>query len=420
MKNKIAFISEHASPLATLGGLDSGGRSVYVAELAKHLVKQGFEIDIYTRRESSEIPMVINWEPGIQVIQIEAGPVTVLSAEELMPFMPDFTKAMLIFIEQHQIQYNLVHASFWMSGMIACQLKIMLNIPFVITFHALGAVRKLHHNELDKFQEIRIEIEKEICRFADHIIAECPQDRSDLLEHYKALDEKITIIPCGFSKSEFYPVNKSYARKLLNISHDENIILQLGRVVPRKGIDTVISALAHIDQKRTPTRLIIVGAEFRPYPDYCPELTRLQLLADAENVDLLVDFIGWKDRDHLKYYYSAADIFITTPWYEPFGITTLEAMACGTPVIGSNVGGIKYIVEDGITGNLVPAKDPLILAEKIEALLADRQQLYNMGAQAIKRVNTEFTWTHVARKVADLYKLIKQPGTERTKSVHAA
>ncbi|MDB5013567.1 MAG: glycosyl transferase group 1, partial [Daejeonella sp.] len=335
MKNKIAFISEHASPLAILGGVDSGGQNVYVAELAKHLVKRGYEIDIFTRLENSKEAMIINWEPGIRVIHVEAGPKAVIPKEELMDFMPDFTQRMLSFIKHHNLHYELVHANFWMSGMVACQLKIMLNIPFVITFHALGSVRKMYQKEVDKFPEIRTTIEKEIVKYADQVIAECPQDRLDLINHYQAPEDKITIIPCGFSKKEFYPVNKNYARKLLNLDPDENIILQLGRMVPRKGIDNVISALARIDQRKKPTRLVVVGGDGENmYPNRSAELKRLEMIADKEEVDLLVDFAGRKERDLLKYYYSAADIFITTPWYEPFGITPLEAMACGTPVIG--------------------------------------------------------------------------------------
>ncbi|MDB5119092.1 MAG: glycosyl transferase group 1 [Sphingobacteriales bacterium] len=423
MKNKIAFISEHASPLAILGGVDSGGQNVYVAELAKHLVKKGYEIDIFTRWENHKESMIINWEPGIRVIHMEAGPKQVIPKEELMDYMHDFTQSMLAFIKRYDLQYDLVHANFWMSGMVACQLKIMENIPFVITFHALGSVRKLYQKEVDKFPEIRTTIETEIVKYADQIIAECPQDRLDLINYYQAPDNKITIIPCGFSKTEFYPVNKNYARKLLNLDLEENIILQLGRMVPRKGIDNVISALARIDQKTTPTRLVVVGGDSNPYPNSSPELKRLELLANQEEVDLLVDFVGRKDRELLKYYYSAADIFITTPWYEPFGITPLEAMACGTPVIGSNVGGVKYTVADGQTGFLVPAKDPDTLAQRIVQLLSDRPLMFNMGAEAIKRVNAEFTWTHVSNKVSDLYQLMMQPSQKHTmlrNSVHAA
>lgn len=406
MKNKIAFVSAYASPLAVLGGIDSGGQNVYVADLAKHLAKNGYEIDIFTRWEDGNQPTIINWETGIRVIHVEAGPKNIISKESLMTYMPDFTASMLAFMKQHNLLYDLVHANFWMSGMVACQLKLLENIPFVITFHALGAIRKLYQKEVDKFPEIRTDIEAEIVKYADQIIAECPQDRLDLINYYQAPDDKITIIPCGFNKEEFYPVNKNYARKLLHLNTEENVILQLGRMVPRKGIDNVISALAQLNRKKIRVRLVVVGGEENQNRSL--ELKRLEMLADYEEVDLLVDFVGRKERELLKYYYSAADIFITTPWYEPFGITPLEAMACGTPVIGSNVGGIKYSVVDGKTGFLIPPKNPDILAQKIEELLCDKKLMFDMGAEAIKRVNGEFTWTHVSSKVSDLYQSILQ------------
>jgi D-inositol-3-phosphate glycosyltransferase len=410
MKNKIAFISEHASPLATLGGVDSGGQNVYVAELAKHLANSGYEIDIFTRWEDERLPRLINWKPGIRVIHVEAGPVDYIPKEEMLQHMPQFTESMLAFIKTEEHPYKLIHANFWMSGLVACELKSQLNTPFVITFHALGHVRKIYQKEVDKFPESRISIEEKIVEQADRIIAECPQDREDLINYYKAPPDKISIIPCGFSKKEFYPVNKARAREILNLNPDENVVLQLGRMVPRKGIDNVIRAMARLADKSAPTRLLIVGGDTStPDPALSPELTRLMQIAEEENVASIVTFAGRKDRDILKYYYSAADVFVTTPWYEPFGITPLEAMACGTPVIGADVGGIKYSVINKYTGYLIPPDNPEKLAEKINLLLSDRQLLNTMGANAIQWVNSEFTWSRVSNDVSRLYQRIKAP-----------
>jgi D-inositol-3-phosphate glycosyltransferase len=407
MKKKIAFISEHASPLATLGSVDSGGQNVYVAELPKQLVKFGYNIDIYTRKESESVDEVINWLPGIRVIHIKAGPEKVVPKEELLPLMPQFSKNMISFIEREQIYYELIHANFFMSALVASDVKNELNIPFVVTFHALGLVRKLHQKEMDKFPPERINIERKIVKVADHIIAECPQDKEDLIHHYHANPNKIKIVPCGFSAAEFFPIDKSYARNFLNLPQDENILLQLGRMVPRKGVDNVIRAVGEIKKKNRSLRLVVVGGEHEdPDPTLCPELARLQKLAVENGVASSVIFTGRKQRDVLKYYYAAADVFITTPWYEPFGITPLEAMACGTAVIGSNVGGIKYTVEDGKTGFLVPPHDPAALAEKIEALIADEKLLKRMHANALKRVKTYFTWRGVAASCHSLYQKI--------------
>jgi len=410
MKKRIAFISEHASPLAVLGGVDSGGQNVYVAELAKYLAARGYTIDIFTRWDDSELPQVVNWMPGVRVVHMKAGPVRFVAKEELLGFMPQFTKSMLTYIREENIHYQLIHANFFMSGMVAADLKKRLHIPFVITFHALGHVRRIHQKEQDKFPKERLLIEKNIAAEADQIIAECPQDREDLIRHYDASPEKITIIPCGFSPAEFYPINQKLARTIVGLPLEERIILQLGRMVPRKGVDNVVKSLGRLKSGLDDTRLVIVGGETEsPDPDLCPEIARLQQIAKENNVLDRVTFVGRKSREVLKYYYSAADLFITTPWYEPFGITPLEAMACGTPVIGSNVGGIKYSVEDETTGFLVPPNDPQALADKISLLLSNDLLLGAMKFNSIKRVNSMFTWANVARLVENMYSRLPVP-----------
>jgi glycosyltransferase involved in cell wall biosynthesis len=407
MKRRIAFISEHASPLATLGGVDSGGQNVYVAELPKQLVKLGYSVDVYTRKESETINEVINWLPGIRVIHIKAGPPKVVPKEKLLSLMDEFAVSMIAFIRQEEVCYELIHANFFMSALVASKVKKVFHIPYVVTFHALGLVRKIHQKEMDQFPPERIEIERRILKNADHIIAECPQDKEDMVHLYHALPENISIVPCGFSAKEFYPVDKKKARRILSFDEDEKIILQLGRMVPRKGVDNVIRALGRIKKDSKSLRLVIVGGEHdTPDPSLCPELARLQKLASDENVQSSVVFTGRKQRGALKFYYAAADLFITTPWYEPFGITPLEAMACGTPVIGSNVGGIKFTVEEGKTGFLVPPHDPKALAERIEDLLVNEKLLTFMRRNSLKRVNKYFTWKSVANSCHELYEKI--------------
>jgi D-inositol-3-phosphate glycosyltransferase len=404
MKRKIAFISEHASPLATLGGVDSGGQNVYVAETAKHLAELGYHIDIYTRWEDSSIARIVNWKPGIRVIHVKAGPVDIVPKEDLLTYMPDFRDDMIRFIQSRKLHYLLVHANFYMSAWVAAELKTALGIPFVVTFHALGQVRKIYQGKDDKFPEERISIERKVVQTADAIIAECPQDRADLIKYYKAPADKISIVPCGFSQEEFFPIDKLAARKELNLDPKEKILLQLGRMVPRKGVDNVVKAMSRLKKAGMKIRLLIVGGEADEHEiRNTPEIKRLEAIASAEGVLDWITFAGRKSRDVLKYYYSAADVFITTPWYEPFGITPLEAMACGTPVIGSNVGGIKYSVADGKTGFLVPPQDPDAVAEKAIRLISDPILLKSMKKNAINRVNNLFTWSQVSYMLSNLY-----------------
>jgi D-inositol-3-phosphate glycosyltransferase len=407
MKKKIAFISEHASPLASLGGTDSGGQNVYVGELAIQIARQGYEVDIFTRREDEQIDRVVLYEEGVRVIHMDAGPPEPVAKEEILVFMDDFKTDMLRFIKQEDMEYLLIHANFWMSGLVAMKIKDKLNIPFIITFHALGHVRKIHQKEQDKFPPERIAIEEAIVQQADLIIAECPQDFLDLIEHYHADRDKISMVPCGFNPKEFYPICKSRSKKMLNIDGDEKVILQLGRMVPRKGVDNVIKALALLKDLAIKIKLIVVGGE-SDIPDHDKEVIRLKALANVLGVENLIRFEGRKNRDQLKYYYDAADVFVTTPWYEPFGITPLEAMACGTPVIGSDVGGIKFTVINNETGFLVPPHDPQSLSDKIATLLADESLINTMSVKALSHVKSLYTWKKIADEMILCYESIQE------------
>lgn len=402
MKKRIAFISEHASPLAVLGGVDSGGQNVYVAEVAKKLVQKGYEIDVFTRKENPKTEQTIKWTKGIRVVHIEAGPQKVIPKEQILQYMDEFSRNMLFYIKTNDLDYTIIHANFFMSALVASNLKRQLGIPYVVTFHALGLVRKIHQKSADTFPAERIDIEKFIVNDADKIIAECPQDREDLIELYGAKPENIAIIPCGFNPKEFYPIDKKKARAHLNLPLEEKIILQLGRMVPRKGVDNVIRAAAKLPERDF--KLVVVGGEFAAPQIYeCAEILRLKQIAAENGIEDKVIFTGRKDRSQLKYYYAASDVFISTPWYEPFGITPLEAMACAVPVIGSNVGGIKYSVAEGQTGFLVKPKDPEELAYKIDFLLTDEKLYQMMRKNAVKRVNKMFTWDLVADRIHKQY-----------------
>lgn len=415
MKKRVALISEHASPLAILGGVDNGGQNVYVAELSEQLARKGYAVDIYTRKDNTDIEETVNWLPNVRVIHIQAGPEKFIPKEQLLEYMDRFTINMHNYILENNLSYSLIHANFFMSALVASNLKKYLDIPYVVTFHALGLVRKLHQKEKDGFPAERIDIEKHVVRDADQIIAECPQDMEDLMFHYGADPSKITIVPCGFNPKEFYPIEKAKARAYLNLDPHEKIILQLGRMVPRKGVDNVIRAMGTIKECSSSIRLLIVGGEAdTPDPELTPEIRRLQDIAKAEGVEERITFTGRRNRNVLKYYYAAADIFISTPWYEPFGITPLEAMACGTPVIGSNVGGIKYSVADGLTGFLVPPHHPQALGEKIMDLLNNETLYATLQKNAVRRVNRFFTWGKVADGVHHLYEKVLQASRKRT------
>jgi phosphoheptose isomerase len=412
---RIAMISEHASPLAMLGGVDAGGQNVYVGQLARHLAAIGYEVDVITRRDSPLLPETAEWVRGVRIVHVPAGPPESVRKEDLLPHMEEFTANVLRLARRQRRGYALAHANFWMSGLVAADVKQAIALPFVVTFHALGRVRRAFQRAADQFPDARFAIEDRIVAEADQVIAECPQEAEDLIRYYNADPARITVVPGGFDPTEFWPISKALARVSLGLNPDQPVILQLGRLVPRKGVDTVVRGFARLRREHgVNARLLIVGGDSNdPDPSLTPEIGRLRGVAREEGVEDAVTFVGRRGREVLKYYYSAADVFVTTPWYEPFGITPLESMACGTPVVGANVGGIKFTVRDGETGYLVPPDDAAAIAERIAHLYRHPRLLNVFRRQAIKRANDLFTWDHVATGVATVYEDVLIAGDPR-------
>ena len=405
---RIALISEHASPLATIGSIDAGGQNIYVLNVAKCLAREGHHVDVLTRRDDPSLPAIVDVRPGMRVVHVPAGPPSFVPKEQLLRHMPAFIEAARELL-QHSVEYDVIHANFFMSGLVGLRLKEIFGVPLAMTFHALGLVRQEHQGPDDGFPPVRAEIERCIVRHADRLIAECPQDETDLIRLYGARPERISTVPCGVDLSEFGPGSKAAARRALGLADDEFVILQLGRMVPRKGVDNVIRALALLDPALRARLLVVGGESHDPDPLRTPEIGRLRALAEACGVADRVTFTGQRRRDELPTCYRAADAFVTTPWYEPFGITPLEAMACGTPVIGSAVGGIKHSVVDGITGFLVPPRNPSALADRLRQLQAHPWLGQSMGRSGIRRVRALFTWERVAADLADIYASISRP-----------
>jgi D-inositol-3-phosphate glycosyltransferase len=401
----IAIISEHASPIGALGGTDAGGQNVYVAQLAKNLSKLGHKVEVFTRWETPDTPVIQDLSEGFRLVNVPAGPARPVAKENILPLMSEFTEFMIDYIQARRKKFDMIHANFFMSGIVAADLKELLQIPFIITFHALGKIRKIHQKDKDAFPVERGELEERVVRESDRIIAECPQDLEDLLTYYEADIEKIDIIPCGFDSNEMFPVDKAASRMALGLHPSEKIVLHVGRMVPRKGADNVILGFARYirARKEKNIRLIIVGGEsIKPDPKETPEIGRLMEIAKEEGVSERVLFTGSRSRQKLKTYYSAADVFVTTPWYEPFGITPVEAMACGTPVIGSDVGGIKFSIGHGETGLLIPPQDPAALEQALAMILDNEELRLRYGKRSIERVNRLFRWDMMAKQIEEV------------------
>jgi phosphoheptose isomerase/glycosyltransferase involved in cell wall biosynthesis len=402
----VALVSEHASPLAALGGVDAGGQNVYVAELAGRLAERGHRVRVYTRRDAPELPEQVLTASGACVIHVPAGPAEELPKDELAPFMGDFGRWMADHWERHGMP-DLVHAHFWMSGMASGWAAERVRIPMVQTFHALGSVKRRHQGAADTSPLCRLGEENGIVGGAQMILATCRDEVAELLA-LGADQDRIRIVPCGVDAAVFSPPpdRLGATRRRGEPLH----LVALGRLVERKGVDVVVRALAQVPE----ARLTVAGGPEPARLAGDPEARRLICLARELGVEDRLTIAGRIGRAEAAGLLASADIVTCTPWYEPFGIVPLEAMACARPVVGSAVGGLLDSIEDGVTGLLVPPRDVEATARAIRTLADDPDRAARMGAAGRDRVQRLFSWERVADLTEDGYReALAQFGAER-------
>ena len=384
---KVAMVSEHANPLAVVGGVDAGGQNVHVGALAGELARLGHDVTVYTRRDSCSAPERVRTAAGYVVEHVPAGPAQAVAKDELLPYMPAFAAHLRNRWSQELV--DVVHAHFWMSGVASVQAAEDYGIPVLQTFHALGTVKRRHQGQKDTSPVTRIEVERRLCRTVDHVIATC----SDEVAELRALGlprGRASVIPCGVDTDVFRPIPMpSSGRRLLVV----------GRVVERKGVGNVIEALTALPG----THLDIAGGPPPDLLDADPEIQRLRRLAAARGVAERVTFLGSVPRDRLPALICSADVVVAVPWYEPFGIVPVEAMACGRPVVGSTVGGLLDTVVPGLTGDLVPPRRPDLLAPVLRDLLADADRRERYGRAGRARAVAVYQWRQVAAATEDVY-----------------
>ena len=410
MTRRVAMISEHASPVALLGGVDAGGQNVYVDAVSRGLGAHGYETDVFTVRGGLAQPEVIAWADGVRVIEIPVGAGAPLPKDALWPYMPAFRDAIGHFANCEGTRYDLIHGNFWMSGWVTAELGSQWRVPTVHIFHATGVTKLREQGAADTSPAGRIEVEKGVVRSVDRLIAQCPAERDELLADYGARADQIALIPSAVDIDRFRPVDKQVARRALAIDPAAENIVYVGRLVPRKDVRNVVHALARLKARRCasgiitiPTLIIVGGETEQPDAMATPEIGVLRSLAVELDVLDEVRFAGCRQPDELHLWYAAADVAVTTPWYEPFGLTPLEAMACGAPVIGSRVGGIAFTIADGETGYLVPPRDPEALSLRLDDVLRHPERRQRMGQAGRARVLRSFTWQQVAARTAALY-----------------
>ncbi|HZB77538.1 MAG TPA: glycosyltransferase [Solirubrobacteraceae bacterium] len=384
-------MSEHASPLAVLGGVDAGGQNVHVAALATALGAGGDEVVVHTRRDDPGLPRCVPLAPGVVVDHVDAGPPCEVPKDQLLPYMGDFADELreLWAAERPDI----VHAHFWMSGLAALRAARPLGIPVVHTFHALGVVKRRHQGEKDTSPPHRIETERGIARGADRVIATCTDEVFELLRQ-GADRRRLSVVPCGVDVERFTPDGP------VEPHHgDRHRLVAACRLVERKGIGDVVVALAGL---RDAELHVAGGPELRAL-DADPEAARLRRLAAEHGVGDRLVLRGRLGRDAMPALLRSADAVVCAPWYEPFGIVPLEAMACGAPVVATAVGGQTDSVLDGVTGVHVPPRDPAALATALRELLDRPERRRELGAAGMRRAREHFAHDRVAAATRHIY-----------------
>jgi glycosyltransferase involved in cell wall biosynthesis len=395
---KVDMISEHASPLATLGGTDAGGQNVHVAALAIALARRGHEVTVLTRRDSPGPPDVVPLAPGVTVRHVPAGPPRPLPKDSLPCYMPAF--ASWLAARWREQPPDVAHAHFWMSGIAAMWAAARSPVPVVQTFHALGRVKRRWQAEADTSPPQRMGAEAAIAQRAAAIIATCTDEVAELAG-YGARPETIYVVPCGVDCDRFRPGSGQTAEPRAT-SRSMVRMLTLGRLVPRKGHDAVIEAIAGVPG----TELVVAGGPDRAQLGADTEVARLRQVAEACGAADRVRFTGRVPHRDVPALLRWADIVVSVPWYEPFGILPVEAMACGQAVVVSAVGGHLDTVEDGVTGLLVPARDPAALAAALTRLVAEPELRRRLGTAAV-RAAARYSWDTIAAETEAVYARVR-------------
>jgi D-inositol-3-phosphate glycosyltransferase len=400
---RIAMVSEHADPIAALGGADAGGQNVHVGALATALAGRGHSITVYTRLTDPMAPRTVELAPGVTVRRLKAGPIAPLAKDELLPHMPEL--GMRLARLWRPDPPDVVHAHFWMSGLAALRAVTGLDIPVVQTFHALGAVKARHQGAADPSPPGRVGAERRIADTCDQVIATCSDEASEL----GALGVppwQISVVPCGVDVEAFSP-DGPVARR-----NGRPRLLALGRLVERKGVATAIAALAGLPE----AELVVAGGPDPAGLESDPGYQALRAAADRHGVADRVVFTGGVARADVPALIRSADAVVCVPWYEPFGIVPLEAMACGVPVVASAVGGMLDTVVDGGTGVLVPPRRPGRVAAALDDLLASPERRARMGTAGVRRVRRLYHWDRVAALTLDAYAAALESARERAGS----
>jgi D-inositol-3-phosphate glycosyltransferase len=416
---RVALISFHTSPLATLGGKDTGGMNVFVREIARELAHRGVQVDVFTRSQSGQ---TLRIDPrlasGVRVIHVPAGPEEPVRKDDLYQYVPAFAEWMCKFAAQEGAEgrvpgrYDLIHANYWLSGLVAEELRRCWGTRFAMTFHTLAEMKnQIAQRPQDSETDLRVSKECHLCYAADVLTASTQVEKSQLVHLLGAGSSKIRIVPPGVDLSRFNPIEQAYAKSVIGVPRAHKMVLFAGRIERLKGVDTLFRAMALLKQRRadldwgTLCVSVIGGDPSERGQRDNEEMGRLHALRDELGLSDLITFLGARDQDTLHFYFSAADMLVMPSHYESFGMVALEAMACGTPVIVSDVGGLQELVKHNKTGIRVKVNDPEALAHAIERLL-DNPGLRRRMGHAASCYAEDFSWQKIVDNLLSVYREI--------------
>ncbi|GCE25457.1 glycosyl transferase family 1 [Dictyobacter alpinus] len=394
MSYAIAMLSIHTSPLDNPGRTkDAGGMNVYMRELTRELAAQNVHIDIFTRRTQETTPTIVHLHPNVRVIHIKAGPVAAIHKNELYQYTPTFARHIEEFRRREDIRYDAIHSHYWLSGVAAMRLACFWSVPHIIMFHTLGRLKQLA-NPSESEPPLRLEMEQRLIHHADRIIAATADERTHMMRYCGATSQQIDVIPCGVDLRLFEPYNKQLARRSIGLQSDRPVLLFAGRLDPFKGPDQLLRAAALMQED---AQIVIVGGTLTDDQD----LQKLQSLARELQIESRVHFMGARAREEMPLFYSAADVTVVPSYHETFGLSAVESLACGTPVVATRAGGLMTVVRHGETGFLVP-RCPGFFAERLDMLLRDDQLRARLSAAARPSIQ-QFDWRYVAQQVEAVY-----------------
>ena len=404
---RICMLSVHTCPLAALGGKETGGMNVYVRELSRELARRGHCVDIYTRNANPEVPTISEaLGPHARVIHVTAGPPHPIPKDQIADHIDEFVAGVNLHAEGTP-PYDIIYSHYWLSGLVALRLRDQWGIPFLQMFHTLGKMKnKVAANEEERASERRIATEYLLMREADRIVAGSPMDEQHMVQEYDINPERVVVIPPGVDTTHFYPRPRRAARQRVGVPEDTFMILYVGRIEPLKGLDTLLRAIKYLSHQCCSLQeitVVIVGGDTGSQGARNAEMRRLLDLRDRLGLQGLVTFLGKRGQEVLPDYYSAADVVVMPSYYESFGMVALEAMACGTPVVASKVGGLLFTVIDGVTGYHVPSGNALALAQRLEFLKTHPEVRKELGKHAFY-IARHYAWSHIGERIEELFR----------------